>query len=189
MRSRAGRIGLAGMALFGCLAGVLPFVGRAEPVAPQAPDIIFILIDTLRADRVGAFGNRRGLTPFLDSLAARGVVLPLRDRRGQARDHLLTQPLSRSTAWCRHFASCRRPDTLPRRFGGSGRHRLRRGCSDVLEFGWRRARPLRGPPRGERHRAACRAGDRRTGRSRMARRTNRVREPPATSCISTTWAA
>ena len=62
------------MALLACLAGVLPFVGRAEPVAPQAPDIIFILIDTLRADRVGAFGNHRGLTPFLDSLAARGVV-------------------------------------------------------------------------------------------------------------------
>ena len=62
------------MVLLACLAGVLPFVGRAEPVAPQAPDIIFILIDTLRADRVGAFGNRRGLTPFLDSLAARGVV-------------------------------------------------------------------------------------------------------------------
>ena len=62
------------MALLACLAGVLPFLGRAEPVAPQAPDIIFILIDTLRADRVGAFGNRRGLTPFLDSLAARGVV-------------------------------------------------------------------------------------------------------------------
>jgi arylsulfatase len=62
------------MALLGCLAGVLPLVGRAEPVAPRAPDIIFILIDTLRADRVGAFGNRRGLTPFLDSLAARGTA-------------------------------------------------------------------------------------------------------------------
>jgi arylsulfatase A-like enzyme len=62
------------MALLACLAAVLPFVGRAEPVAPPAPDIIFILMDTLRADRVGAFGNRRGLTPFLDSLAARGVV-------------------------------------------------------------------------------------------------------------------
>src|SRR4029453_5303417 len=73
MRSRAGRIGLPGMALLACLAGALPFVGRAEPVAPQAPDMIFILIDTLRADRVGAFGNRRGLSPFLDSLAARGV--------------------------------------------------------------------------------------------------------------------
>jgi arylsulfatase A-like enzyme len=33
-----------------------------------------VVIDTLRADRVGAYGNPRGLTPFLDSLAARGTV-------------------------------------------------------------------------------------------------------------------
>jgi arylsulfatase A-like enzyme len=36
-----------------------------------APDVIVILVDTLRADRVG---SRPGLTPFLDSLAATGVV-------------------------------------------------------------------------------------------------------------------
>ena len=37
----------------------------------QAPDVIVILVDTLRADRVG---SRPGLTPFLDSLAATGVT-------------------------------------------------------------------------------------------------------------------
>ena len=36
--------------------------------------MIVIVIDTLRADRLGAYGNQRGLTPFLDSLAARGIV-------------------------------------------------------------------------------------------------------------------
>ena len=36
-----------------------------------APDVIVILVDTLRADRVG---SRPGLTPFLDSLAATGVT-------------------------------------------------------------------------------------------------------------------
>src|SRR4029077_19987084 len=30
--------------------------------------------DTLRADRLGSYGNPRGLTPFLDELAARGTV-------------------------------------------------------------------------------------------------------------------
>jgi arylsulfatase A-like enzyme len=33
-----------------------------------------IVIDTLRADRLGAYGNTRGLTPFLDRLAERGTV-------------------------------------------------------------------------------------------------------------------
>ena len=32
------------------------------------------MLDTLRADRLGAYGSTRGLTPFLDELAARGVV-------------------------------------------------------------------------------------------------------------------
>ena len=31
-------------------------------------------VDTRRADRLGAYGSTRGLTPFLDELAARGVV-------------------------------------------------------------------------------------------------------------------
>ena len=37
-------------------------------------DIILITIDTLRADSVGFAGNPRVKTPFLDSLAARGIV-------------------------------------------------------------------------------------------------------------------
>jgi arylsulfatase A-like enzyme len=38
------------------------------------PDVIVVLADTLRADRVGACGGPPGLTPFLDRLAASGVV-------------------------------------------------------------------------------------------------------------------
>jgi arylsulfatase A-like enzyme len=38
------------------------------------PNILLIVADALRADRLGAYGNRRGLTPFIDSLAARGYV-------------------------------------------------------------------------------------------------------------------
>jgi len=40
----------------------------------RRPDILFVLIDTLRADRLGSYGNVRGLTPFLDEIARSGVV-------------------------------------------------------------------------------------------------------------------
>jgi arylsulfatase A-like enzyme len=40
----------------------------------RSPDILVLLVDTLRADRLGAYGSRQGLTPFLDSLAQRGFV-------------------------------------------------------------------------------------------------------------------
>jgi choline-sulfatase len=40
----------------------------------RPPNIVMIVADTLRADRLGAYGSRRGLTPFLDELAARGTV-------------------------------------------------------------------------------------------------------------------
>ena len=43
--------------------------GRKPP-----PHVILIVVDTLRADRLGAYGSQRGLTPFLDQLAHRGTV-------------------------------------------------------------------------------------------------------------------
>src|SRR5262245_46602572 len=43
---------------------------RAEPTRPN---VVVIVIDTLRADRLGVEGNSRGLTPFLDELAQRGT--------------------------------------------------------------------------------------------------------------------
>ncbi len=36
-------------------------------------NVLLVTIDTLRADRVGAFGSQRGLTPTLDALAKDGV--------------------------------------------------------------------------------------------------------------------
>jgi arylsulfatase A-like enzyme len=38
------------------------------------PNVVVIVIDTLRADRLGCYGNQLGLTPFLDDLAKQGVV-------------------------------------------------------------------------------------------------------------------
>src|SRR5690242_22307 len=40
----------------------------------RPPNVIVIVIDTLRADRLGSYGNTHGLTPFLDTLGTRGVV-------------------------------------------------------------------------------------------------------------------
>ena len=43
---------------------------------PQRPNVLFIVIDTLRADRLGSYGNQRELTPFLDAVAAKATVFP-----------------------------------------------------------------------------------------------------------------
>ena len=52
---------------------------RAARSAPPAPgalrgaNVLLVTIDTLRADRVGAYGNPLGLTPTLDRLSAEGL--------------------------------------------------------------------------------------------------------------------
>ncbi len=45
--------------------------GCARDVPPR--HLVLVTIDTLRADRVGAYGHGRNITPHLDRLAARGV--------------------------------------------------------------------------------------------------------------------
>src|SRR4051794_11238475 len=60
------------LSVAGCLAcrDRQPATGNRQP----SQDVILITIDTLRADSVGYSGNTRVKTPYLDSLAARGVV-------------------------------------------------------------------------------------------------------------------
>jgi len=54
-------------------AGALACRG-ATPSAPAIPpDVLLVTIDTLRADHVGAYGDRDASTPVFDGLAARGV--------------------------------------------------------------------------------------------------------------------
>ena len=64
-------------ALAGCgsrEAGAPPGPGVAGgPLAAGQPNVVLIIIDTLRADQVGAYGSAAGATPELDALAARGV--------------------------------------------------------------------------------------------------------------------
>ncbi|HEX3645308.1 MAG TPA: sulfatase-like hydrolase/transferase [Vicinamibacterales bacterium] len=45
----------------------------ASPGALRGANVLLITIDTLRQDRVGAYGNRNGLTPTIDRLAAGGI--------------------------------------------------------------------------------------------------------------------
>jgi len=56
---------LAGLWLNGC--------GQRKPA--KKPNILFILIDALRADRLGCYGNADRLSPALDAIAGEGLVL------------------------------------------------------------------------------------------------------------------
>ena len=47
----------------------------ALTVLTARPDVILVTIDTLRADRVGAYGSTRGASPTMDALALSGVVV------------------------------------------------------------------------------------------------------------------
>jgi arylsulfatase A-like enzyme/Tfp pilus assembly protein PilF len=57
---------------------LITFGCTREPPATKAPpesrDIILITLDTTRADALGFAGNARVKTPFLDSLASRGIA-------------------------------------------------------------------------------------------------------------------
>ncbi len=45
----------------------------ANPGSLRGANVLLITIDTLRQDRVGAYGNHNGLTPNIDRLAAAGI--------------------------------------------------------------------------------------------------------------------
>lgn len=40
----------------------------------RAPNIVVVVVDSLRSDRLGAYGSKRGLTPFLDQFAGTSLV-------------------------------------------------------------------------------------------------------------------
>ena len=55
------------------LAGFASGCSRETP-APRPFSVIFISVDTLRSDRVGAYGYKKADTPAIDQLAAEGVL-------------------------------------------------------------------------------------------------------------------
>jgi arylsulfatase A-like enzyme len=60
---------LAGLALLSACGGG---DGAAEPA--RRPNVVFVLIDTLRGDRLGAYGYPHDTSPFLDGLAREGAL-------------------------------------------------------------------------------------------------------------------
>jgi arylsulfatase A-like enzyme len=61
----------ARLVIFLAAVGALALVPLRAPA--RSPNILIVVVDTLRADRLGTYGNSRGLTPFLDELASRGT--------------------------------------------------------------------------------------------------------------------
>lgn len=73
-RSRSRRVLLAGSAVL-LVALAVFFIARwRQGSGVSRPDIILVTIDTLRADALGFAGNEKVRTPFLDRIAAEGIV-------------------------------------------------------------------------------------------------------------------
>jgi len=71
---------LIGVAALIAVAGVFAWIwhagSRGNPPAERPVSVVLITIDTLRADRVGCYGDPAASTPVLDALAARGARFP-----------------------------------------------------------------------------------------------------------------
>src|SRR6266481_1816183 len=62
------------MSLILQLACVVWLGASALAAGAAPPNVILITLDTVRADRMGFLGSKRGLTPNLDTLARQSVV-------------------------------------------------------------------------------------------------------------------
>jgi len=74
-RGRPPRRGRLVVAAAGALAGVALIAGCRPPLAELPPaSVVFVLVDTLRADHLGTYGYPRPTSPRIDRLAAESVV-------------------------------------------------------------------------------------------------------------------
>ena len=73
--TRAAVICLGAIVLVACAALWFWQASRQADAGPdlKSANVLLVTIDTLRVDRIGAYGNRSGLTPTLDALANDGV--------------------------------------------------------------------------------------------------------------------
>lgn len=75
-----GAVGVAAGGLAWGLAAALPGRDLVAPAAPESaevepgPNVLLIVLDTLRADHVGLYGYPRATTPFLDEFGQRATV-------------------------------------------------------------------------------------------------------------------
>ncbi len=70
-RTGAGRRGLVLLVLVGACCEA----PAASPATATSPNILFIMVDTVRADHVGCYGYAKPTTPAIDRLASGGVRL------------------------------------------------------------------------------------------------------------------
>ncbi len=56
-----------------CAAAMLSQVGGVEPAAERLPNVLIVTVDTLRADRLGAYGYNRNTSPVIDRLMQEGT--------------------------------------------------------------------------------------------------------------------
>ncbi len=82
---RRGCLGISGGILILGALGTIPFpdtaphyadqtLRAAKPAAAGAPNVILILVDTLRSDHLSAYGYRRPTSPALEELAREGIL-------------------------------------------------------------------------------------------------------------------
>lgn len=78
LRSLPARIvGLLGLTGFVSLGALVPFLligGAVGCARPAPPNVVLVVVDTLRQDRVSAYGYERKTTPAIDRLAAEGAL-------------------------------------------------------------------------------------------------------------------
>lgn len=73
---RFAAVAVAVVACTACVAWVpLKFhrMPQRHAVASDVPNVVFVLVDALRADRLSCYGYGRATTPFIDQLASRGT--------------------------------------------------------------------------------------------------------------------
>jgi len=54
--------------------GMIPAANAAQSPAPSGPNLVMIVLDTLRADHIGTYGYSRPVTPWLDDFAKDATV-------------------------------------------------------------------------------------------------------------------
>ena len=69
-----GRLRLRFLLLFGVLIALLHWPDRLPAPTASGPNVLFVIVDTLRADRLGCTGDPRVWTPHVDRLSRAGAV-------------------------------------------------------------------------------------------------------------------
>lgn len=68
-------LGAVGATVIGPRSTPPPEVRADVPAAlRQRPNLVLVIVDTLRADHLGIYGDQRGLSPHIDALAGEGTV-------------------------------------------------------------------------------------------------------------------